>query len=325
MWWLGLTVMIGMLSTAPVSAQRMYRWVDEAGNVHFSDKIPPEAAGQRREALNKEGRVVGVVEAAKTREQFELEQRLELLRKEQEKIIAEQKSRDRVLLSTFRNEDDMRMTLQGKLQAIDAQLRVAQGNLLRLQKQLDAQFKEAASYELKDKKVPQPVLDEIAKTKAQIEQAQREIDNHLSKKQQVNDEFEADIKRFIFLTQAKTNAERISDEEAELKAADVLGLFVCENSEQCTRAWEVARRFVTQHSTTTVYVDTDRLIMSSDPITERDLSLSVSRQDQQNGKMQIFLDIRCHKSVLGADLCKSDQVKALRSSFRGYIEQELSK
>ncbi|MGW8367567.1 MAG: DUF4124 domain-containing protein, partial [Gammaproteobacteria bacterium] len=33
-------------------AQKLYRWVDENGRVHYGDRIPPEASGQSRDLLN---------------------------------------------------------------------------------------------------------------------------------------------------------------------------------------------------------------------------------------------------------------------------------
>ena len=41
--WVPLLV-LGLAIAAPASAGKLYKWVDEKGNVHFSDKVPPEAA-----------------------------------------------------------------------------------------------------------------------------------------------------------------------------------------------------------------------------------------------------------------------------------------
>lgn len=34
-------------AVGPVEAQQVYRWVDEAGNVHYSDRAPPEREAER--------------------------------------------------------------------------------------------------------------------------------------------------------------------------------------------------------------------------------------------------------------------------------------
>lgn len=49
---------------------RMYRWVDENGQVHYSDRIPPKYANKERKEFDTEGRVISVVQAAKKEAQL---------------------------------------------------------------------------------------------------------------------------------------------------------------------------------------------------------------------------------------------------------------
>jgi hypothetical protein len=97
-----ITALILMLGAQSVLAKKMYRWVDEQGNVRYSDQVPPDQIKHRRESLSESARVLEVVEKEKTKAQRELEKRLLVLRKQQDEIIAKQKSHDKVLLSTFR-------------------------------------------------------------------------------------------------------------------------------------------------------------------------------------------------------------------------------
>ncbi len=304
-------------------AKKMYRWVDGQGRVFFSDQVPQDQIKHKRESLNKSARVVDIMEEAKTKEQIELEKRLKILRMQQEKIIAKQKSNDKVLLSTFRNVDDMKMALRGKLAALDAQRKVAEGNLLRLQIQLQQQQKKAASYERNGQKVPKTLLTKIAASKEQIDAAKIEIHRHIEKRVAIKKDFEMDIARFSFLTQSRSEAGRLSNRSAEHKAAKELGLFICENAEQCEKAWNIARHFVDIHSTTGVDIDTDKLVMRATPVIDSDLSLSISRLKLNKHRQQIFLDIRCRKSSLGMELCISPKVKAIRSSFSQFIQSGL--
>lgn len=313
-----------MLVMAQNTQARFYRWVNEKGEIIYSDQVPPEEAKHKKEAINKSGRVTEVIEGAKSKEQLELEARLQALRKEQEKIIAKQKSDDKVLISTFRSLDDMKRMLDGKLSSIEVQQRVAESNLHRLQTQLQNQQKNAAKFEREGKSVPLFVLDEIAATERQIVLAREEIERQMQRKEQVRKDFEADMARFIFLTQSSETVEKISDTSAELKAESELGLVSCDNTEQCNRAWQLARTFVQKFSSTPINVANDLLIMSSDPSTDQDLSLSVSKMVRSGRKTQIFLDIRCWKSSIGDELCASQKVRDIRTSFRPFIEAGLS-
>ncbi len=306
-----------------VYAKKMYRWIDEHGNVFFSDKVPPEQVKHKRESLNKNARVLEVVEKEKTKEQRDLDKRLNLLRKQQEDIIAKQKSHDKVLLSTFRSLDDMNMALKGKMLALDGQRKVVQGNLVRLENQLNQQQKKAAQYERDGKPVPGNLLEKIRDSKQQIETTYVEISKQFEKKQRVRVEFEEDIKRFVFLTQSDHDGVDLSRRTALDRAENELGLFICDSLSLCDRAWENAKQFVYIHSTTLLDIETDKLIMSQAPYKDTDISLSVSRMEIENKKDQLFLDIRCRNSSIGIELCRSPKAQRIRHAFSGFIKASL--
>lgn len=319
-----LIIILTLVSGQPALGKKMIRWEDDQGNVFYSDQVPPEFVKHRRETLNSDARVIAVVEAKKSKAQRELEARLKVLRKEQEKIIAKQKSHDKLLLSTFRSIDDMQLALKGKLLAITALIKVADGNLQRLQTQLLVQQKKAAEFERNGKKVPASIIKNIKSTDNQIRLARVEINKYNDNYKQVEKEFAADIDRFKFLTNTNIDAEQASDQSALRKAADELGLFTCISLSQCQKAWIIARRFVNQYSTTRIDVDSDTLIMGGAPFTDSDLSLSVSKMQHKNElEPEIFLDVRCRQSSLGKELCNSNKVRKIRASFRPYIQAAL--
>lgn len=320
-----LACFLYLCTSQAVFAKKMYRWVDENGETIFSDQVPPEHSQYRRESLNEKGRVLEVTEQAKTKEQQAMDNRLNALKKAQEKIIAQQAANDKVLLSTFRNLKDMEASLYATMQSLDAQRNVAQGNLKRVENQLETQQKKAAELERNGKKIPQSLLDEIKQTEAQIQVAYAEINKQIEKKNRAKAEFEADIERFKFLTQENTDPSKASDKIAENKTADQIGLYACETDALCTKAWSSAHDFIRAHATTPIDTDTDKLIMGRAPATDSDLSLSVSKIEDENRKQQLFLDIRCRESSLGIELCASQKIRDLRSAFRPYIESQLTK
>jgi uncharacterized protein DUF4124 len=303
---------------------KMYRWIDTEGKVFYSDQVPPEQVKHKREAINKHGSIIEITEAEKSIEQWELEKRLERLRKEQEKIIAKQRTHDKVLLTTYRTLDDMQMALQGKIAAFDAQRHIFEGNLKQLDKLLQVQQSEAAQHELRGQKAPQQIVDEIKTTEKKIKLKIAEIKMHDEKKKRAKAAFYADIERYKFLRQTDFDSVAASDETAVTKAANELGLFFCESEVQCRHAWDAARLFVKKYSTVQINVDTDKLIMSGDPKSESDISLSVSKMSKINSKPQIFLDIRCRKSSLGKELCSSLPVRQIRKSFNPFIQSILA-
>lgn len=308
------------LSSQSAFAKKMYRWVNENGETIFSDQVPPEQSQLRRESLNEKGRVVEVTEKEKTKEQQAIDNRLNALKKAQEKIIAQQAANDKVLLSTFRNVKDMEASLYATLQSLDAQRNVAQGNLKRVEDQLASQQKKAAELERNGKKVPKNLLDEIKQTEEQIQVAYAEINKQIEKKNRNKAEFEANIERFKFLTQDNADPSKAADKAAQTNIADEIGLYACETDALCAKAWASAHDFIKANATTPIDTDTDKLIMGRAPASDNDLSLSVSKIEDENKKQQLFLDIHCRESSLGTELCASQKVRDIRSAFRPFIE-----
>jgi hypothetical protein len=308
------------LNSQPALAKKMYKWVNENGETVFSDQVPPEHAELRRESLNEKGRVVEVTEKAKTKEQQAIDDRLSALKKAQEKVIAQQAANDKVLLSTFRSLKDMEASLYTTMQSLDAQRNTAQGNLKRVEDQLASQQKKAAELERNGKKVPKNLLDEIKQTETQIQIAYGEINKQIEKKNRAKAEFEANIERFKFLTQDNADPSQVSDNAAQNKVADEIGLYACETDALCAKAWAVAHDFIKANATTPIDTDTDKLIMGRAPATDSDLSLSVSKIEDDDKKQQLFLDIHCRESSLGTELCASQKVRDIRSAFRPFIE-----
>jgi hypothetical protein len=309
----------------PAIAKQMYRWINEQGETVFSDQVPPEDSRYRRESLNEKGRVIEITEQAKTKEQQAMENRLNELKKYQEKIIAQQAANDKVLLSTFRNLEDMQASLNAKMQSLDTQRNVAQGNLKRVEIQLETQQKKAAELERNGKKIPASLLNEIKQTEVQIQSAYAEINSHIEKKNKAKAEFEADIERFKFLTQRNADPSKVSDKTTDNQIADQIGLYTCETEILCTKAWIRAHDFFNEHATTPIDIDTDKLIMGRAPMNDSDLSLSISKISDENKKLQLFLDIRCRESSLGTELCASQKVRDIRAAFRTFIGTAVGK
>jgi hypothetical protein len=319
-----LACLLCLLDSQSVLAKKMYRWVDEHGDTYFSDQVPPEQAEHSRASLSKTGRVLEVTEKAKTKEQQDQEKRLEQLRQQQEKLVAKQKMHDKALLSTFRSKEDMLLAIQTKTETFDKQKTIIEGSLNRFTGQLKKQQKEAAIFERDAQPVPERLLNEMKLTQNRIEQTQNAFRSHIEKQNQIKKIDEADIMRFLFLTQS-TKDLAAKAKIPSIKEANELGLFYCENDHQCKKAWEIGRIFVNLNSTTETDVYNEKLIMNRPPSKDSDISLSLSKLTINNDDYQLFLDIRCRDSSAGGELCVSQKVNDIRSSFRTYINDALSR
>ena len=194
------------LSITPAQAGKLKKWIDENGQVQYGDSIPPRYAKKSIQTLNNEGVVIKTRAAAKTPEQIAREKQLAALKASQERVRKAQARNDRILLDTFTNEDEMIMTRDGKVEAIEAIIRVTKGRIEKIRQRLSSQKQRAANMERAGKPVPKSITQKISESRAQIRQNLAYIEKRKQDQQAIKDKFEMDIKRFRELKAAEHKA-----------------------------------------------------------------------------------------------------------------------
>jgi hypothetical protein len=190
---LATTLGAGLPGTAQAG---LYKWTDEQGNVHYGDRIPPQYAEKEQRRLNEQGITVEVKERAKTPEELAEAQRLAKIEAEQAELRRQQRERDRILLDTFSNEDEIIMTRDGKVSAIDAIIRVTQGRIENLRDRLAELTTRAANLERSGKAVPDNLHEDIRSARQQITNNESYIIQKEQEQQDTRAKYEADIQRF---------------------------------------------------------------------------------------------------------------------------------
>jgi len=183
-----------------------YKWVDDKGIVHYTDKIPQEALNKGNVVLDRNGVPIKRNDPPLTPEQRKAradeEARQQQLAKERELIDR----RDRALLSTYTMESEIDLARKRALLTIDAQVESSTAYRATLTKRrAELETQKAA---LGDKPMPQVlerelanITSELAKQDALLAQKQKEI-------AVVNARYDADKKRWKELrlaTEAQMN------------------------------------------------------------------------------------------------------------------------
>lgn len=302
-----------------VMAAKLYRWVDENGKVHYSDTVPPQAMQREHSRLNERGIEVERESAVQTEEERARAEEVERLRKEQQRLAAEQKAKDAALLRTFRSEDDIVLTRDGKLAAVDAQIQLSQSNIKRLKRQLADMQQNAANMEKQGRKISPQYRAGIDSTQRQIEDTYAAILRRERDKAKITAEYDADLQRFRELR-------NLTDDSAAPAPRDRPAVFLdtlvtCHGQAKCDAAWQKAREYVKQHAATQVQVDSDRIVMTAPPRRNNELSLTVSRVPLGDDDGQrIFLDVQCLDTALGQEYCQSKPVADIRARFKPLLE-----
>lgn len=195
------------LLASPAQAGKLLKWVDDQGQTRYGDRIPPQYAKQQQQTLNDQGIVVKTRAAAKTPEQLAREKRLAEIAAEEKRKRDEAAAYDRVLLDTFTTEDDMIMTRDGKIEAIEAAIRLTRARTEKTRQRLLTLTQRAANMERSGRAIPEPLHKEILDARAQIEYNNNYIKNRLKEQHSVRSKFEADLKRFRELKTAQAASE----------------------------------------------------------------------------------------------------------------------
>lgn len=189
------------LAASSAAAQKLYRWVDDNGVVHYGDRIPPQYADRDRAVLNTQGVTVGVEEGALTEdEQARLRQQRELEAAAQA-TRAEVARRDRMLLETYLSVEDIESLRDNRLEMLEAQITVTEIYLADLNERLtkleadSRRFKPYAERE-DAPELPEQLSREIESTRASIASYQRSIERTREEQARLRSQFESDIERF---------------------------------------------------------------------------------------------------------------------------------
>ena len=144
------------LAFAPFAVAATYKWVDEKGEVHYTDRIPPEAVNKANVQLDKQGVAIKRTEPAMSPEQRQAKAEKEALEKQLAKERELVERRDRALLSTYTMESEIDLARKRALATIEQQVQSSAVYSAQLTKRkTELEQKKAA---LGDKPVP-PVLE----------------------------------------------------------------------------------------------------------------------------------------------------------------------
>jgi hypothetical protein len=147
-----LAVAVGALLLAgsvirPATAAQLYRWVDESGEVHYSDRVPPEEVKLDREVLNKYGVTVKVLSHELSQQELVVFQRQRAIEAAEQKRIRDANQRDMVLLNTYLSIDEIEALRNRRKELLDGQIRVTEVYLKNLGTKLTKLQKDASRFQ----------------------------------------------------------------------------------------------------------------------------------------------------------------------------------
>ena len=100
----------------------VYKWVDDQGVVHYTDRIPPESVGKGATVLDKQGRSVKTIEPAPTAEQRKAIEAEAERQRDVAMASAEQARKDKALTQSFSSEAEIDVARARAVSTMESQL-----------------------------------------------------------------------------------------------------------------------------------------------------------------------------------------------------------
>ncbi len=194
---IAVLIILPLAAYASENTQKLYRWVDGDGIVHYGDSIPAEFTDLERQVINNYGITVGIMRAKRTAEEIAEELRQDELRQAREV----QRRQDRALLATYVSVDEIVLHRDRRIELFQAQARVTELYLSNLNRRLDKLQKEASKYRPYSTDPDAEMIDpdlagDISTTKGTIERHQANLERFHQDEQNIVARFDGDVDRF---------------------------------------------------------------------------------------------------------------------------------
>jgi hypothetical protein len=193
----GFFFVLGSLAAQAAEHERVYRWVDADGQVHYGDSIPPEYSDLPKQVLNEHAVTVDQIDGRKTEEQLAAEAKAKELAMQKELQLRA----DKALLATYLSVEEIIMHRDRRVELFQAQSRVTELYLRNLERRLSKLKREAARYRPYNDDPDAPLISEdlvadINETQSTIARHQQNLLKFQQDEQQMVSRFEGDINRF---------------------------------------------------------------------------------------------------------------------------------
>jgi len=171
-WTLAL-VIASLLLVPAATAQKLYRWVDKDGKVHYSDTVPPSEVDKARDELNSQGRTVGSVTRAMTAEEQAAVDAAAKTEAARRKAREAQDHMDSVLLASYDEESDLTRAYDERFDLVKQSIESARVGIKSQENSLAEMLAHAAGLERGGKPISESVKSQIAISRKQVaEQAE---------------------------------------------------------------------------------------------------------------------------------------------------------
>jgi hypothetical protein len=209
-------------------AGKLYKWVDDNGVVHYSDKMPPDLSQEAHEELNQRGVRLREIERVPTEEERMAEKIEQSVQEQERRIEAEKEARrrmrDQILLQTFTTERDLLITRDDRINAVDSIIALTLNNNKRIVGRIEETQGKISRLTNSGRDVPENLSKELESLNGQYEKNKSYIELKQNERQQLNARFADDLQRFRELKGLDSGPVQIPEPVTDITPQNVVDL-----------------------------------------------------------------------------------------------------
>ena len=179
-----------------VHAATIKCWTNNEGVRECGTSIPPEFAQQGHEEINRQGRVVGEQDRAKTAEEIEAEKKQAAIELEKQQAEEDRARKDKILLDVYTKVEDIEKVRDDNIVAIQARITLAKSRIEKTRADLDKRIQAAAEAERGGKTPNEALLKDIENLRLRVKNNEDFIAQRGSEIETIRASYSADIERF---------------------------------------------------------------------------------------------------------------------------------
>ncbi|MDD5180851.1 MAG: DUF4124 domain-containing protein [Gallionellaceae bacterium] len=184
---LGATLVLFAAFSA-TSEAKLYKWVDDKGETHYGEVVPPEYADKDKKQINEKGREIRKKELPDEAGSYK--------NAKEEQMAIDQRRKDKALVNTYSNENEIDLARDRNLQQVEARINSIQLLLKSAQESLDGYRKEADVANKTGKRVHASLQSDITEAENKIAKLKQDLAKAQEKEASVRASFEADKVRY---------------------------------------------------------------------------------------------------------------------------------
>ena len=191
-----IAVLVITTAGSALAAKKLYKWVDDKGQVHYTETIPPEAVNKSSTELDRRGRQLKQNDAAPKPEEIKAAQEQAEQRKIEDKKAYEQHRRDNALMNTYTSEAEIDTARERNLSGPTAMMKGMEPRIKTSQARLDSLKRNADSQTKAGKPVSEALKEDISMAEREVTQLDAEYKAKQAEIQRISDKYAADKLRY---------------------------------------------------------------------------------------------------------------------------------